>query len=139
MGMKSLEQNRVDFIDVIKRQLGSAIRAKGGTVNDTDAWSVFVSAVSGMPVKKFKSGTFTISGASVAVTGLGFYPRVLMIKLNDLYFWYGFSDYHSSNFYGVRNGAMNVVADITRNADGFIVPLNATNYPNGTWTYYAGE
>lgn len=94
MGMKSIENCRIDFIDVIKRELGAAIRAKGGTVNDTDAWSAFVSAVNGIQLgKKWASGTVVTSSGTLSftqddgttqqqyyftVTGLTFKPSVII-------------------------------------------------------------
>jgi hypothetical protein len=95
MGMKSLEQFHIDIIDVVKRQLGQAIRDKGGTVNDTDAWSAFVSAVANMTNKRWASGTTTSSSSQsqfryadgsttygmyyVNVTGLTFKPSYIII------------------------------------------------------------
>jgi hypothetical protein len=94
MRMKSLEQYRADFIDVIKRQLGAAIRAKGGTVNDTDPFSAFVSAIANMANKRWASGqansntsltSFLHPGGgnsthyTLSVTGLSFKPSAIFI------------------------------------------------------------
>jgi hypothetical protein len=79
MGMKSLEQYRMDFIDVIKAQLGAAIRAKGVTVNDTDAWSAFVSAVANMTNKRWATGTYYVTSSTVTVTGLNFKPSFIYL------------------------------------------------------------
>jgi hypothetical protein len=77
MGMKSLEQYHADFIDVIKRQLGAVIRAKGGTVNDTDPFSAFVSAISNMANKRWASGqaNSSTSQTSFAHAGGGYYSH----------------------------------------------------------------
>ena len=100
MGMKSLEQYCVDFNDVIKAQLGAAIRAKGGTVNDTDAWSAFVSAINAISLgKKFASGSTTSSSETlnfygsvdnvartrnyITITGLSFTPSYILILKGD--------------------------------------------------------
>jgi hypothetical protein len=92
-------QDLQTHLNGIKAQLGAAIRAKGGTVNDTDAWSAFVSAVGSMPVKRWASGIVnspvgttswtyagngsTVSLASVTVTGLTFKPSVIVIQGNS--------------------------------------------------------
>ncbi|MEL3959411.1 sialidase family protein [Caldifermentibacillus hisashii] len=87
-------QDLQDHLNAVKAQLGSAIRANGGTVNDTDAWSVFVSAVSNMTNKRWASGTTTSSSSTlsfshadgtgvnlsyVEVTGLNFTPSCILI------------------------------------------------------------
>jgi hypothetical protein len=88
-------QDLQDHLNGIKAQLGAAIRAKGGTVNDTDAWSAFVSAVANMSVIKFQSGIVTSSATTMAfqhasttstdfrytvtVTGLTFKPSLVVI------------------------------------------------------------
>lgn len=89
-------QDLQTYLNGIKAQLGAAIRAKGGTVNDTDAWSAFVSAVANMSVKRWATGTTnatsnvfatyynqTILTGSISVTGLAFKPKfVIMYKPN---------------------------------------------------------
>jgi hypothetical protein len=88
-------QDLQTHLNGIKAQLGTAIRAKGGTVNDTDAWSAFVSAVANISAKKFASGTVTSSSESYAfqyassssttncpsitVTGLTFKPSLIIV------------------------------------------------------------
>jgi hypothetical protein len=86
-------QDLQTHLNGIKAQLGAAIRAKGGTVNDTDAWSAFVSAVSNMTNKRWASGTATSgasqqfyypngstnSSATLTVSGLSFTPSTVLI------------------------------------------------------------
>jgi hypothetical protein len=87
-----------DHLNKIKAQLGAAIRAKGGTVNDTDAWSAFVSAVGGLGYaggKRWASGTVNCSSSQlgfimydgsvsnflyITVTGLTFIPSFIIIR-----------------------------------------------------------
>lgn len=91
-------QDLQDHLNAIKAQLGSAIRAKGGTVNDTDAWSAFVSAVNNLGSKRRAAGITTSStttinfynnqGSSstsyyVQVTGLTFMPSVIILTPNS--------------------------------------------------------
>lgn len=57
-------QDLQTHLNAIKAQLGAAIRAKGGTVNDTDAWSAFVSAVANITNKRVQTGTVTSSSAT---------------------------------------------------------------------------
>jgi hypothetical protein len=75
-------QDLKDHLNAVKAQLAEAIRAKGGTVNDTDAWSAFVSAVSNMANKRWASGSATPSSNILTVTGLSFNPRFI-IALNS--------------------------------------------------------
>lgn len=74
-------QDLQSHLNGIKAQLGSAIRSKGGTVNDTDAWSAFVSAVSNMQVKRWASGsTATVSNLTkVTINNLTFTPSLVYI------------------------------------------------------------
>ncbi|QXJ39601.1 hypothetical protein BV455_02967 [Parageobacillus caldoxylosilyticus] len=73
-------QDLQDHLNAIKAQLAEAIRAKGGTVNDTDAWSAFVSAISGMQNKKWATGSITLnSGTTATISGLGFNPTYILL------------------------------------------------------------
>jgi len=126
------------FLPAVKSELITAIRSKGGVVSDVAKWEEIENAIKDMSVKKFKSGTFTISGASVAVTGLGFRPKSLFIKLSVSTFYFG-DESVSSGLYGVLSGSVAGTVGITRSSDGFTIPLNATQFPNGTWTYEATE
>jgi hypothetical protein len=93
-------QDLQTHLNGIKAQLGAAIRAKGGTVNDTDAWSAFVSAVANMQVKRWASGTVTSSSSTlsfeyagststnntyyVTVSGLSFKPSLIILQTNNV-------------------------------------------------------
>ncbi len=105
-------QDLQDHLNGIKAQLAAAIRTKGGTVNDTDAWSAFVSAVVNMMNKRWATGTatstssyqnFQYAGSTatvtmpfVTVTGLTFKPSLILIvgsqslsiysEINDAYY-----------------------------------------------------
>lgn len=87
-------QDLIPFLNSKKAGLGGAIRAKGGTVNDTDSWDTIVSAVSTMTNKKWATGTATSAGASstfihpdsttytlypISASGLNFTPSSIMI------------------------------------------------------------
>lgn len=70
-------QDLQTHLSAIKAQLGAAIRAKGGTVNDTDAWSVFVSAVANMATKRWATG-FSTGPTNPFITGLSFTPSTVI-------------------------------------------------------------
>jgi hypothetical protein len=73
------------FLESVKSQLGQAIRAKGGTVNDTDPWSVFVSAVVTLGYvgsKRFAMGSAMANGNILTVTGLAFRPLAAFAVYN---------------------------------------------------------
>jgi len=91
-------QDLQDHLNSIKTQLASAIRAKGGMVNDTDAWSAFVSAVNNLDSKRRAAGITTSSATTinfynsqgnsstsyyVQVTGLTFMPSVIILTRNS--------------------------------------------------------
>jgi hypothetical protein len=79
-------QDLYDHLNAIKAQLAAAIRAKGGTVNDTDAWSAFVSAIASMANKRWASGKTTVSGgggsATLTVSGLSFTPSIVIVYMD---------------------------------------------------------
>lgn len=79
-GVQDLETH----LNGIKAQLAEAIRAKGGTVNDTDAWSAFVNAVANMQSKKWATGTGTTNSSSrLIVTGLDFEPKLVLAEVSN--------------------------------------------------------
>jgi hypothetical protein len=98
--VKAAQDTQTTFLPAIKAQLGAAIRAKGGTVNDTDAWSAFVSAVANMQVKRWASGTvtstssylsFEFAGSTTAsnsyyvtVSGLSFKPSLIILQTSNV-------------------------------------------------------
>lgn len=61
-------QDLQEQLNKTKAQLGSVIRSKGGIVNDTDPFSKFISAISGMNNKRWATGTTTSSTSTVAFT-----------------------------------------------------------------------
>jgi hypothetical protein len=143
MGMKSLEQYRADFIDVIKRQLGAAIRAKGGTVNDTDAWSAFVSAVSGIPLNPKKAtGTVTSSSTQQNFGGInwyyvtvsvdfGFTPRIIYVY-RDGFSISSATIYNSrasgnQGYYLPSGTQFSITSPAYVTSTGFLLPVNAAS------------
>jgi hypothetical protein len=97
-------QDLQTHLSAIKAQLGSAIRAKGGVVNDTDPFSAFVSAIANMQSKRWASGTATSSSSgspmevagskygadtvyyyTVTVSGLTFIPSIILVYTNPSY------------------------------------------------------
>lgn len=102
-------------LNEIKAQLGAAIRAKGGTVNDTDVFSAFVSAVGSIPVKRWASGTATSSASRIlTVSGLGFTPSIVIVFAlgtngtirGDIRVYSNVKDISESgnNTYGIQSG-----------------------------------
>lgn len=98
--MQSVADMQSTMLPSVKSQLGSAIRGKGGTVNDTDSWDAIVSSISNMTNKKWATGTVvssasadpnfiqtynsaTISMAKITITGLTFKPSFILIKCAD--------------------------------------------------------
>lgn len=86
-----------DHLNAIKAQLASAIRSKGGTVNDTDAFTTMLSVLNGLQTKRWASGTVTSTSSSntlqfilgnnttstwsyITVTGLTFKPSVIIAR-----------------------------------------------------------
>ena len=82
--MKAVADANSTFLPSVKAKLGSAIRAKGGSVNDTDSFDAMVSAVSGITLgKKYASGTVVISSVSpynCIVRGLSFQPSIILVE-----------------------------------------------------------
>ena len=123
--MKAVQDTQTTMLPSVKAKLGSAIRAKGGTVNDTDSFDLMVSAITNASNVKSASGTFTAVGTTVTVTGLSFTPGIVSA-------YYTATDYSSgftSN--GVNVGSKNsasvfTVATFVPNASGFTltVPSN---------------
>ncbi|MGD6876757.1 hypothetical protein [Bacillus infantis] len=134
-------------------KLASAIRSKGGTVNDADSIEVMAEAVGGIELgKKFATGTVTSSagvalysldnGASVnrnyvSVTGLYFPNGIAHIELvatdfSDLV-WGGVYNYSTnSQIYGTNLGLMRMTGNANMRELGFALPVN---YGSKTYTY----
>ncbi|MBL4950973.1 exo-alpha-sialidase [Neobacillus sp. YIM B02564] len=128
----------------IKSQLGAAIRAKGGTVNDTDAWSAFVSAIDNIiPGRKFVTGNFTPSGSSVSIRGLMFTPSVIIVKLgNQRWFAEKFlmtdGTYNRTFAYLDGKGSSNFYSDVLNwYSDGF--DATSVFLSGQTYQFYAIE
>ncbi|MCL6615559.1 MAG: hypothetical protein K6T39_00240 [Anoxybacillus ayderensis] len=151
MGKNFSEQYRADFINVIKRQLGAAIRAKGGTVNDTDTWSAFVSAVNGIVTgKKWASGTLPnqtniSSDVNGTISGLLFSPKMVYIYCYTSYgsrYAYAYkSSYDGLAGSGDNVGGTSMVYPTNLKSDGFDYTYKVYSAPN-TFTsvkWYAFE
>ncbi|MDE3839352.1 hypothetical protein C0966_08300 [Bacillus methanolicus] len=138
-------QDLKSFLDGIKAQLGSAIRAKGGTMNDTDPFSAFVSAVNGIPLgKKWASGTATTSGSStVTISGLSFRPSVILVARyaggHSNYFQAGIIDNKIRNGTGfdtfnITNGSLFNSTNSQINSNGGVV--ETTGWGTGQNVYW---
>ena len=91
--VKATQDVQTTYLPAVKSKLGTAIRAKGGVVNDTDALEVMASAVGGIPLgKKFASGTTSSTGTSyydINVSGLSFTPStVVVVRSLPSYYMY---------------------------------------------------
>lgn len=136
--VKAVQDSSNTLMPAMKSNLGVALRAKGGTVSDADQLDSMVDAVVALPVRKYKAGTFTKSNTAIAITGLGFTPRIISIRLNSgAYFYQGNSDTDMYS-YGMKNNTPAQVL-ITRTVDGFSFLNSAVDFPDGNWTYNAGE
>lgn len=72
-----------EVVDPARRaKMASAIRSKGGSANDADAWETMAQAVEGIVIPKKASGTITFSGdgRNAIVTGLTFLPKTIVMK-----------------------------------------------------------
>ena len=138
----------------IKAQLAAAIRAKGGTVNDTDAWSAFVSAVTNMTNKRWATGTRGWSTTdsnqvSYTISGLSFTPSIVFVIRDTPPYsssWYGtgvrFGDYFvGCPSSGTGSGGQAGVYAIDITGTSFIVRIVGSSGYNlsGTFTWYAFE
>lgn len=93
MGMKSLEQYRADFIDVIKRTMATNLSNKGVSASGTEALQALANKIANVNTgKKWASGTIvgayddSLGKHYVQVSGLSFTPSVILINaLNSNY------------------------------------------------------
>lgn len=155
-------QDLQTHLNGIKAQLAAAIRAKGGTVNDTDAWSAFVSAVSNMTNKRWASGTVTSSSTttsfqyagttgtagfySATVTGLTFKPSLVILfsttgmsmsiylEMNDGFYPKTVKafSYNGTNLNGSVYNLKGDVSPASVTSTGFVLPVGSNN-TNYTW------
>lgn len=72
--MKAVADTQSTFLPSVKAKLGSAIRAKGGSVNDTDSFDVIQNAIMSDIKKKWAKGTATSVVNKLTVSGLAFIP-----------------------------------------------------------------
>ncbi|WP_420768764.1 hypothetical protein ACNR9V_03290 [Parageobacillus thermoglucosidasius] len=83
MGMKSLEQYRADFIDVIKRTMATNLTNKGTSASATESLQSLVDKIANVNTgKKWASGTFTSSGNSITISGLSFRPSLVLVYVS---------------------------------------------------------
>ncbi|EPD52745.1 hypothetical protein HMPREF1210_01125 [Paenisporosarcina sp. HGH0030] len=73
--VKATQDVQTTYIPAVKSKLGTAIRAKGGAVNDADTFEVMASAVSTLPVKQVAGGTVSLVSGVNTISGLPFKPR----------------------------------------------------------------
>ncbi|MGC4378413.1 sialidase family protein [Fictibacillus sp. Mic-4] len=87
--VKAVQDSQNTFLPSVKAKLASAIRGKGGTVNDADSWGTMKTAIDGIQLgvvggKKFASGTATANGGKLlSVSGLTFTPSVVIAYRNS--------------------------------------------------------
>ena len=123
------------IVDRWKQQLVDKV---GGSVSDTFE-DIIESLVIG---KQVKESTFTQNGVTLAITGLGFTPRIILLRLEGSisYHYYYNSDINSSNMIGARGGSLVTLSGLVQPVeDGFTVTYNSSAYPNGVWYYAAIE
>jgi hypothetical protein len=84
MGMKSLEQYRADFIDVIKRIMATNLTNKGTSASWTESLQSLANKIANVNTgKKFASGTTPVTtggNAKLSVRGLSFRPSIVLIR-----------------------------------------------------------
>jgi hypothetical protein len=77
---KAIQDSQNTYLPAVKSKLGSAIRGKGGTVNDTDSFEVMASALSVVSSGRKANGTSTSSGGILTFT----YPNGSGVGVNYL-------------------------------------------------------
>jgi hypothetical protein len=110
--VKAVKDSQEVYLPSVKAKLASAVRSKGGSVNDADSFEAMVNAVGGIPGKKWASGTSTTRN----VTGLAFKPTLIMMyTTNNFQGMYSSSDSINSGF----NQGSQVTNLFTVNSSGF--------------------
>jgi hypothetical protein len=85
--VKAVQDSQNPYLPAVKAKLASAVRGKGGTVNDTDSFDAMVSAVIGMPGRQWAGGSFTANLTAVATQTINipispsFVPRLFFIQI----------------------------------------------------------
>uniref|UniRef100_A0A7U3YCV5 Uncharacterized protein n=1 Tax=Geobacillus sp. (strain Y4.1MC1) TaxID=581103 RepID=A0A7U3YCV5_GEOS0 len=145
MGMKSLEQYRADFIDVIKRTMATNLTNKGVSASTTESLKALADKIANVNTgKKWASGTVTSdSSGKFQVTGLSFTPS-FFIAIGDSATNQGISigvtkwwPYHSGELFsnGV-NFAINFNGNVAFLSNGF---MGQASGPGITIKWYAFE
>ncbi|MED5050670.1 sialidase family protein [Anoxybacillus rupiensis] len=128
-------QDLQTHLNAIKAQLGAAIRAKGGTVNDTDTWSAFVSAIGALGLtssKRWARGTKSseMSTPYLNVSGLSFKPSLVIAKevgtVSDTIGFYIYADKTK-----VFPNSTSSIASRVYSASSSPLVMNTTMYDNG--------
>jgi hypothetical protein len=121
-------QDLQTHLNGIKAQLGAAIRAKGGTVNDTDPFSAFVSAVNTLGFvgsKKYASGSTTTSGFMLTVSGLSFRPKIVKWYYDSGNYGFSYDSLPYALQYG--GGTASLISNFSFNDNGFTFNTNQSN------------
>ena len=95
--MKAVADTNSTFLPSVKAKLGSAIRSKGGSVNDGDSFDTMVSGVntlSKLGNKQSASGTVTSVSNYITVSGLTFIPSIILCQ-NTTYRYNVFTFYNA--------------------------------------------
>jgi hypothetical protein len=115
--VKATQDAQTTYLPAVKSKLASAVRGKGGTVNDTDSWEQMVSAVGGITIPKKASGTgVSPSGYNnifVTVTGLTFKPSYIIVQnmsgFNGTYLTIYTKDYPTFHYFmDSSSGALSI-------------------------------
>lgn len=82
MGMKKLEEYRVDFIDVIKRIMATNLTNKGVSASRTESLQALADKIANVNTgKRYATGTGWSGSTGIAtITGLGFTPSIVKVK-----------------------------------------------------------
>lgn len=130
------------FLPAVKSKLASAISAKGGTATGSDSWDALESAVSGIAVKKWASGTATSSAGTssfttgsggsqstyvLTVTGLSFVPSKIIIRNTG-----GNEDYHVTYDSALQTVPISRVQSRLATAVAMTFKLTGPTFVNGT-------
>lgn len=135
--VKAIKDTKTVVLPNIKKNLATAIRGKGGSINDTDSFDTMMNAIKSMEIKA--EGTLTIVGQDFTITGLSFKPKLAIAMQTGSPTVYGFVFKHdliNGDIGGLVGGTFykdNALWKI--NNDGFTMRMPSTGI-NVTWKAY---
>jgi hypothetical protein len=140
--VKAVQDSQTTFLPSVKSKFGTAIRGKGGTVNDADSWDTMVSAVGGIPIN-YRKATGTITPAAdgvINITGLTFNPSVVYAyrTANKANYFLNFTkDINSTATIVNNNGVYGVIGvGNSFNTNGFTITWTILGNQPTTWVAY---